>query len=97
LLAVIEQRRPLNIAPRAGEIADEYKKAWKDLLKVVATDAQENWNETLTSSILSCIAFSRGQRTLACAAMETEQTAKKFLKWHQELEDAEVEDYISGS
>ena len=98
LIAVIEHCRQKNEAPEIGEIADGYEKAWEDLLKVIATDTQESWNETLTSSILSCIAFSRGQRALACAAMEieTERTAKEFLKWHQELEDDDLDEYING-
>ena len=29
--------------------------------------------------------------------IETEKTVKEFLKWHLELDDAEVEDYINGA
>lgn len=99
LISVIEHCRPANEKPENGVIADGYKKAWEDLLEVVATDTQKTWDETLTASILSCVAFARGQRAMACAAMEieTEQTAKEFLKWHQELEDNEVEEYINGA
>jgi hypothetical protein len=99
LISVIEHCRPNNEEPEIGEIADSYKKAWEDLLKVVATDTQKTWEDTLTASILSCVAFALGQRAIACAAMEieTERTAKEFLKWHQELGDTEVEEYIKGA
>ncbi|HEX8251288.1 MAG TPA: hypothetical protein VF599_24155 [Pyrinomonadaceae bacterium] len=98
LLAVIEQRRPSNDAPGAGEIADGYKKAWDELLEVVASQPQKNWDDNLTTSILSCIAYARGQRAIACAALEmNERVARDFLKWHQELEDDDdLDEFING-
>ena len=98
LIAVIEQHRPANDEPEIGEIADGYKKAWENLLEVVAKDTQKIWNEILTASILSCIAYSRGQRTIACAALkiENERIAREFLKWHQEIGDEAVDKYIYG-
>lgn len=70
LIATIEQDRPENAAPRAGAIANGYQKAWDDLLKVIANHPQKDWDSNLTRSILSCIAYSRGQRTIARAVME---------------------------
>ena len=97
LIAVIEQRRPANAAPRAGAIADGYQKTWNSLLTVVANHLSKDWDDILTASILSCVAYSRGQRIIACAALElNERIARDFLAWHQELEDEDIDEYING-
>jgi hypothetical protein len=88
LIAVIEQCRPVNAAPKEGEIADGYKRAWDELLKVIALHPQKAWDDNLTASILSCIAYSRGQRVIARAALEiNERAAREFLKLELGLDD----------
>ena len=95
LIAVIEQCRPKNVEPRTGAIADGYRKAWDELLEVIANKSQKSWDDVLTTSILSCVAYARGQRVIAYALLEMdERVAKDFVKWHYGFEDEEVGDYI---
>jgi hypothetical protein len=80
LIALIEHCRPTNEQPRAGEIADAYKKALDDVLTVVANSPQKDWDDRLTASILACIAFARGQRLKGWVLHElTEPYAKDWI------------------
>lgn len=88
LISVIEYCRPTNVPPQVGEIADGYKEAWDELLTVVANHPHKEWDDNLTASILSCIAYSRGQRVMAWAVSEMDdEVARDFLKWHLEVDD----------
>lgn len=98
LIAQIEFCRPTNEPPRAGEIADGYKRAWDELLTVVANHQDRDWDGDLTPCILSCIAYSRGQRLLGWAALEmNNKIAPDFLKWALELDDDYIEYYLKDA
>src|SRR5687768_7579951 len=97
LIAIIEHCRPKNVQPKVGEIAEAYKKAWHDLPTVIGNHTAHEWDEYLTSSIFSCLAFARGQRAIACAAFElNESVAKDFLKWQLGLEGENLDQYIKA-
>ena len=94
LIAQIEHCRPTNKPPETGEIADGYRKAWDNLLTVLAKHQHKDWDDTLTSCILSCVAFCSGQRVMAWAALETnDKVARDFLKWHLDLDDEYIDYY----
>lgn len=98
LIATIEYCRPTNEPPRAGEIADGYKTALDNLLNVVANHQHKNWDDTLTSCILSCLAFSRGQRVIAWAVLEmSDKAAREYLKWQLELDDEYIDYYAKNA
>ena len=97
LIALIEHCRSTNEQPRAGEIADAYKKALNDVLTVVANNPLKEWDDRLTASILACIAFAHGHRLKGWVLHQfTEPYAKDWILANYNETDETLADYANS-
>jgi hypothetical protein len=80
LISTIELARPDNPAP-PPELHNAYFQAVKQLPAIVCNHPQQEWDDTLTRSIVSCIALARSQRILASVYLEmTLEVAQVWLE-----------------
>jgi hypothetical protein len=83
LLATIEIERHYNSPALPDEFKDEYLNAIREgILDLIRTVIQEPWDTSLCSTVLACLAVSKGHIELAKASllMEDETVLKEFLK-----------------
>lgn len=80
LIATIELARPHN-PPPPSEIVEDYFRTLRELPVVACLHADDNWDDLLTRTVVSCIALARGQRLLAEAYSElSKEYAREWLK-----------------
>lgn len=90
LISCIEHERPHNPEPQP-EIADAYFHAVRSVPTVVGTHPDHDWDDILTASIVSCIAYARGQRVMAW--VYAEMHLDEARKWLIELGEGEALEY----
>lgn len=85
LISTIELARPNN-PPPPPELTEAYFRAIHHIPAVVGQHPQQQWDDLLTQSIVSCIALARGQRVFARA----------YLEFHFDAARAWLRDAVGG-